>query len=66
LRADQERLLTLIVGIFRNDHALLVEHLQDREFREVTKLAVLERCIGEQYGVRFGPEAYAVLFYGDD
>ena len=66
LRADQERLLTLIVGMSRNDHALLVKHLQDWEFREFTKLAVLERGVGEQNGVRSGLKAYAVLFRGDD
>ena len=47
-------------------HALLVERLQDWEFREVTKLTVLERCIGEQNGILSGLEAYAVLFRGDD
>ena len=49
-----------------NDQALLVEHLQYREFGEIGELAVLQRMIREQDGIGPGFAGDAIDFVRQD
>ena len=51
-RADDARPLAGVVRVLGHQHALQVEHLQHRELGAVAGLAVLDREVGEQDGVR--------------
>ncbi|MEL0112511.1 MAG: hypothetical protein VW835_12340 [Rickettsiales bacterium] len=61
LRAEDEGFYALVVRMTGNDHALPVEHLEDRKFGKIAELAVLQRHVGQQDRVGSGLEMNAVF-----